>query len=261
MTSMGVKIRRAGKEDIASLCQVYDSFVRQFVGSTARTAKSFSRMLRGKDSMVYVAVDGQNKVIGYVHARVNKRLNRGEFAEIVAEPGQDFESVATLLVERVNVAFIERKVSAIVAGSFRNPVYEKLFPKLGFFDYELTDVFMYSILNVQRLLSELSPVFVSRLQRLKQWNGTVQMECEGHSLFLEKTKEGVEPIVWTNRPPDFKVSLSTELLTKLIFGVTEAREAHRMGQLRIENTNGKAVADKLLAALFPKRQFLIMDHW
>ena len=261
MISMEPKLRQARKHDVASILQVYDRFIREFVGSAARTQKTFKRMLKRKDNIAYVATDSKNQVIGYVHARINKRFDRGEFEEIVVDPRHNFENVAKPLVEKVNAIFMQKRVSAIAAGSLRNPAYERVFSELGFSEYESLGVFMYSVLNVQKFLSELSPVFVSRLQRLKQWNGTVQLECEGHSIFLQKTKEGVQPIVWTNQLTDFKASLPVELLTKLIFGIADAGEAHRTGRLRTEHTIGDEAAGKMLRTLFPKRQFLILDSW
>lgn len=152
-------------------------------------------------------------------------------------------------------------MAAIIAGSVRNPAYEKLFPKLGFSEYESMDVFMYSVLNVQKFLNELSPVFAAHLKHLKKWNGTVQIECEGHSIFLEKVYENVQRIVWTSRPADLKVMLTSDLLSKLIFGTVDANEAYLTGQLKIEALRKKEVADQLLETLFPNKQFLIMDFW
>lgn len=254
-------LRPARKDDVAALLQVYDSFIRGYVGSAARAQKNFQRMLNRKDNIVYVATDSENKVIGYVYARVNKRFDRGEFEEIVVDPSCDFVNVAKLLVEKVNAIFMKKHVSFIAMGSLRNPAYERVFSELGFSEYESLGVFMYSVLNVQKFLSELSPVFISRLQRFKQWNGRIQLECEGHSIFLQKTKDGVQPIVWTNQLIDFKASLPVSLLTKLIFGIADVSEAYREGQLKTEHTIGEAAASKMLKALFPKRQFLILDSW
>lgn len=258
---MEIKLRQARKEDISTLLQIYEGFIRQFVGSAARTPKTFQRMLKRKDNIVYVACDGKSQIIGYVYARINKRTNRGEFEEIVVDPRHNFENVAKPLVEKVNSILVQKHVLAIIAGSIRNPAYEKIFPELGFSKYESLSVFMYSVLNVQKFLNELSPVFVNRLQRLEQWSGTLQLECEGHSIFLQKTKEGVQPIVWTNQRIDFKTSMPVSLLTKLIFGAANASEAHRTGQLKIEHATGREATDKMLNALFPRRQFLIMDNW
>src|SRR3989304_6869048 len=118
---MEITVRQARKEDIEQMLQVYSSFTQQFVGSASRTPRHFRRMLQRKDNMNLVALDKQNRIIGYVQARYEKRLNRGEFREIVVDPKQDFEQIAEQLVEKVNVLFMEKKVSEITAGSLQDP--------------------------------------------------------------------------------------------------------------------------------------------
>jgi len=258
---MEVTVRQARKEDAEQILEVYKEFIKQFVGSAFRTTKPFSRMLRRKDSVNWVALNDQNRVIGYVHARIEKRTNQGEFRDIIIHPKHDFQEVAQPLVEKVNATFVAKRVSSIVAASIRNPAYEKLFLKLGFFESESNDVFMFAILNVQKFLSELSPLFINRLKPLEYWNGVAQIECEKHSLFLQKTSEKVQSIVWTNQPVDLRVILTRELLTKLVFGLADPVESHRTGQLKVETTKSSEKANQLLKALFPQRQFLIMDYW
>jgi N-acetylglutamate synthase-like GNAT family acetyltransferase len=258
---MEFKVRAASRQDIEKMLQLYFSFTEHFVGSAARTPKSFVRMLRKKDNINYVALDSQNRMVGYVHATLEKRNHTGEFREIVVDPKHDSEQVASLLVEKVTADFNKRKVAAIVAGSLRNPVYERIFPKLGFIESESMGVFMYAILNAQKLLSELEPVFANRLKGAEGWNGLAQIQCDEHSLFLEKTTEKVQQIVWTNQPVDFKVMLSGAILVKLIFGVTDPLECRKSGQLKVEAMVGEARAVKLLERLFPRSQFLIMDFW
>jgi len=258
---MEITTRQAKKEDAHQMLRVYDNFAKQFVGSASRTIRNFRIMLRKKDNINWVALDHQEQIIGYIHARLEKPPNRGEFREIVVDPKHVFEHVAKPLVEKVYTVFLEKKVSAITAGSIRNPSYEKLFPALGFFESESTDVFMYAILNVQKFLNELSQVFINRLKHLENWNGVAQIECEEHSLFLQKTNEEVQPIIWTNQLINLKITLTRELLTKLVFGLADAIESYRNGQLKVETTESSDKTNQLLKALFPKRQFLIMDYW
>ena len=159
---MEITVRHARKEDIEQMLQVYNSFTQQFVGSASRTPRHFRRMLQRKDNINFVALDKQNRIIGYVQARYEKRLNRGEFREIVVDQKQDFEQIAEQLAKKINAFFMEKRVSEIVAGSVQNPAYQKLFPKLGFFETESMGVFMFAILNVRKFLNELSPDFVNR---------------------------------------------------------------------------------------------------
>jgi len=258
---MEFKLCTASKKDKEKMLQLYISFTKHFVGSASRTPKSFTRILRKKDNINYVALDSQNRIVGYVHATVEKRNNTGELREIIVDPKHDFEQVASLLIEKVNADFDKKKVAAIVAGSLRNPVYERIFPKLGFMESESMGVFMYTILDAQKLLNELQPVFAARLKGSEDWNGLAQIQCDEHSLFLEKATAGVQQVVWTNRPVDFKVMLSGTVLVKLIFGVADTLECRKSGQLKVEATVGKAKATKLLERLFPRSQFLTMDFW
>jgi len=258
---MQIQLREARREDIPQMLNVYNEFTNAFVGAASRDKEDFRRMLRKKDNINWVALDNQNSMIGYVHARLEKRINRGEFEEIVVDPKQDFEPVARALVEKVCNTFLEKKVTAIVAGSLRNPIYEKIFPALGFFESESMGVFMYTILDAQKFLNELAPIFADRLIKLEEWSGLTQIECEGHSVFLQKTRGKVEPIVWTNRTIDFKVNLTRDTLTKLVFGVADSGESLKTNQLMVETTLSQEETTQLLRALFPKKQFLIMDGW
>lgn len=258
---MDFTVRPASREDADQMLRVYDSFTRQFVGSAARTRKSFQRVLRGKENISWVALDIQDQVIGYVTARLDKRMNRGEFREIAVDPGHDFEQVAKPLVEKVNSVFTEKKVSAIQAMSIRNPWFEKLFPRLGFFESESLGVFMYAVLDARKLLNETSQVFINRLKQTENWNGLIQIDCEGHSTFLHKTGGEAKQVIWTNRPTDIKVRLNAALLTRLIFGVADPVQSLEKGELQIETSMDKILATRILRQLFPQTQFLIMDYW
>ena len=258
---MDFKVRKASKKDREKMLQLYTSFAKDFVGSASRTMKSYVRMLRKKDNINYVALDSQNRIVGYVHAVFEKRNNTGEFREIVVDPKHDLEQVASLLVEKVNADFAKKKVAAVVAGSLRNPAYEKIFPKLGFMESESMGVFMYTILDAQKLLNELQPVFAIRLKGAEGWNGLVQIQCDEHSLYLERANENVHTVVWTSRPADFKIKLSGKILTKLILGVADPLECRGSGQLETEAAIGSSKANQLVEHLFPRRQFLTMDFW
>jgi N-acetylglutamate synthase-like GNAT family acetyltransferase len=258
---MQLQVREAKKEDIPQLLNLYNEFTNTFVGSALRNLQDFRRGLRRKDNINLVALEKQKRIVGYVRAHFEKRFNRGEFAEIIVNPMCDFEQVAKPLVEKVHSIFVKKKVISINAGSIRNPVYEKLFPELGFFETESNGVFMYAILDVQKFLNELQPAFASRLKQLKESDLLIQIDCEGNSIFLNKTGEKVEPLVFTNQTIDFKLILSREVLTKLVFGIEDAVESIKTGQTRAETTLTPKATTQLMKTLFPRKQFLIMDYW
>jgi len=258
---MTFQLREAKREDIPELLNLYNHFTRTFVGSASRTLEDFRRFLRRKDNQNWVAIDNEKCIVGYARAHFEKRFNRGEFAEIIVHPSCDFEQVAKPLVEKIHGMFVKKKVLSITAGSVRNPEFEKIFPALGFFESESMGVFMYAILDTQKFLNEVQPTFANRLKQLKERSALIQIECEGSSIFLQKTNENVEPLVFTNEPVDFKVTLSRDLLTKLIFGITDAVEPFKAEQLQVVTTLNQQKANGVLKTLFPKKQFLIMDYW
>ncbi|HKZ93114.1 MAG TPA: hypothetical protein VJ249_00845 [Candidatus Bathyarchaeia archaeon] len=258
---METTMRQATRGDAQQMLQAYNNFTRQFVGSASRTIKQYRIMLRKKENINWVTLNRENRIIAYLHARIEKRLNRGEYREVVVDPEYSFDDVSRPLVEKVHAVFMEKKVSAITAGSIRNPAFQKLFSRLGFFESESTDVFMYAVLDVQKLLNELTPVFANRLKQVRNWNGLVQMECNGRSIFFQKAGENVNSVVWTNQPSDFKIKLDPSVLTKLIFGVADALECLKTGQLEVKAQSGKKQIGRLLKSLFLQKQFLIMDYW
>jgi hypothetical protein len=257
----GVTVRPACKEDGSGMLKVYESFTRQFVGSAARTVKSFQRMLRGKEKVNWVALDNRGRIIGYVSARLERQMNRGEFREVAVDLEHDFVEVAKPLVEKVQGVFMEKKVSALQTTSIRNPLFQKLFPEFGFFESDTLGVFMYVVLDSRKFLDEILPVLITRLKQLENWNGSVQIECEGHSILLHKTIEETRQETRTNQRIDIKAELNEALLTRLIFGIADPIEASQSGELKIETRLNKETSTRVLRRLFPRKQFLIMDYW
>lgn len=261
MSKMDLRVRQATMGDKEQMLQLYSSYTKQFVGSASRTLKPYRRMLRRKDNINYVALDNQDRLAGYVWASFQEKDRAGEFREIIVDPKHDFEQVANCLIEKVNAVFAEKKAAVIFAGSVRNPAYEKIFPKLGFFESESMGVFMYAVLDVERLLNELKPVFENRLNKARNWKGLAAIECDEHSLCINKASEGARHVIWTNEPVDFKVKLSKAILTRLIFGVADPIECLENGEVTVESTVSREKTSILLRYLFPRSQFLMMDFW
>ncbi|MFX1598425.1 MAG: SCP2 sterol-binding domain-containing protein, partial [Promethearchaeota archaeon] len=123
------------------------------------------------------------------------------------------------------------------------------------------DIFMFSILDSRTLLMEIKTVFLSRLERMKRWEGLVLIECEGNDIFIRRAKESVEIIVWTNQPVDLKIIVSRERLIRLVFGVMDPIESLKSNQVEVKTSLSQKERDRLLRSLFPEQQFLIMDYW
>jgi len=258
---MQIQTREARKEDAQQMLNLYNDFAREFEGPASRDLKTYRRLLRRKERINWLAINEQRKMVGYISSRFDKRRREGYIGEIVVDPTQDFEKVAKPLVDRAYNTLVEKKSAVIAAGSLRNPRPEKIFETLGFIGLESTSVFMYTILNTQKFLNELAPILASRLKKMKGWTGLAQIECDGHKVLIQKTEENIDPIVWSNQPVDFKVTLSRGVLIKLIFGIVDPIEANQTGQLKVDTVQNPATTNQLLRVLFPKRQFLIMDYW
>ncbi len=259
--AMQMRIREMRKEDAQQLLSVYCRFAKEYVGLASRDIKTYKRLLRRKENIGWVALNQKGNIIGYVTARFDKRKREARLREIVIDPNRDFEQIAKPLVNKAYKSLLKKKPAVISAGSIRNPYYAEIFPQLGFFDIESTGVFMYVILDISKFLTEISPVLANRLKQLKQWNGLLQLQCEEHSLFIKKQQGNIETLIWTNQKPDFKITLSRELLTKLLFGVADSVELFKKGRLKVETTLNEKEASQILATVFPKKQFLIMDFW
>jgi len=257
--AMQMRIREMRKEDAEQLLSVYRRFAKEHIGLASREIKTYKRQLRRKENIGWVALNQKGNTIGYVTARFDKRKREARLREIVIDPNRDFEQIAKPLLDKAYKSLLRKKPAVISAGSIRNPYYAKIFPQLGFFDVESTGVFMYTILDTQKFLTEISPVLAYRLKQIKKWNGLLQLQCEEHSLFIKKQQENTETLIWTNQKPDFRIILSRGLLTKLLFGVADPVGFFESGQLKVETTlNGKE-ASKILATVFSKKR--LMDLW
>jgi len=178
---MPLQIRQMRCNDAEQLLKLYQQFVLLYVGSAARTLKSFQRMTRRKDNLRWVALAKRGKIVGYVSATYAKGRRTGRIHEIIVDPQHDFTTVACLLAEKVHNTFIEKGAAMIQASSIRNPNYPQIFPKLGFFEVETDGVFMYSITDTAKFLTEISPIISHRLKQLPAFNGVLQMTCEKNS--------------------------------------------------------------------------------
>lgn len=258
---MRMRIREVRKEDAEQLLSIYCRFAKEYVGLVSRDIKTYRRILRRKENISWVALNQKGNIVGYVTARFDKRKREARIREIVVDPDKDFKQIAGLLVNKAYKSLLEKKPAVIHTGSIRNPHYAEIFPQLGFFDMESTGVFMYAILDIPKFLTEISPVLTNPIKRLKKWNGLLQLQCEEHSLFIKKQEGDIETLILTNQKADFRIMLSRGLLTELLFGIEESVESFRKGKLKVETALNEKETVQILATIFPKKEFLIMDFW
>lgn len=264
---MKIQLREARKEDIPRMLELYNKFSRQFVGVAYRDRRAFRLMLRKEDKSYptdlinWVAVEGGNHIIGYAHARFYRRSKWGDIIEIVVDAEEGFQEIAQKLIEKINDVLVKKKATVVTSYFVQTPAYEKIFADLDFFELKTNDIFMFSILDSRTLLMEIESIFLRRLERMKRWEGLVQIECEKNDIFIRRTKEGVETPVWTNQPIDLKITSELESLIQLVFGIMDPIETLKSNRIKVKTSLGQKERDRLLRSLFPEQQFLIMDYW
>lgn len=261
MSKMRFQIREMQPDDAEQLQRIYQSFVSGYVGPSAREFKVFRLMASKRDNLRWVALDTQGKIVGYISSTYAKGRKQGRINEIVVESNYDFETVARPLVDKIYKIFLEKGAASIYVHTIRNPQYAKIFPKLGFLSLETDGVFMIVVHNVPRFLHEITPILARRLERLQNWKGWLQLNCEEHSVFLRKSDEKVQSFIWTNREVNLQIFLDAKVLADLLLGVLTLQEAIEERKMRVETASPRNRTNKLLTTLFPKRQFLAFDFW
>jgi len=258
---MEIVSRKMEKGDVQKLLEIYQKFAERYVGCIRRDLRYYRKFLRKQDDLRWVVLDKNNRLIGYVLGRYEKRRKRGRITEIVVDPHYDFSTVAKLLVEKLQSVFIEKNAAVIDAASIKNPFYAKVFPDLGFFDVKTDGVFMYTVLDVSKFLHEISPILATRLKNVEDWNGLIQIRCDEYNLLFRKDLEEVEEHFWTNMQPDCNIALDKDTLTRLLLGVVDVLNLYKTGKITIKAKFTDEKTEQILKALFPKPQFLALDYW
>ena len=248
--------------DLAQLQQVYHRFCLDHVGPLSKKPLFFKRLSRKKDDFHWVAVDERRRIVGYISSTYKKGRRQGIINEIIVDPRCEFESVARPLLEKVYNAFVAKRAAVVHVESIRNPQYDRVFPELGFFQVETDGVFMCTVNDIERFLNAAMPVLVSRLERIKDWDGWFQIVCEGFSRFFKKEGKDVRQFVWTNHVIDVKVSFKdVNILASLLLGQVEIKDALIKGIVEVEGDFSRNEAVEVLVNLFPKLQFLASNFW
>ncbi|MDI6904693.1 MAG: hypothetical protein QMD13_04280 [Candidatus Bathyarchaeia archaeon] len=124
---MQFQIRQMQQGDAEQLQRIYQCFVLNYVGPVARGLKVFRRMARKKDNLRWVALDEQEKIVGYILSTYMKGKRLGRINEIIVDPNYDFETVACLLVDKVYNIFWKRVQQSFTQRLSETPTTRKSF--------------------------------------------------------------------------------------------------------------------------------------
>jgi len=260
---MNITIRAAGPEDAEAMLNLYQQFAGRFVGPPPRRVSAYRRMLRSRRVLAWLALNENGRPVGYVLAHFYPGRREARIDELVVSLDDDGRRVAQRLLEVAVHRLMELEPAVIYAptGSSRDPIYERVLPKMGFFSVDSSWVFMLAVIDPAIFLRDVFPTLAHRLRRLEGWSGLLQLECEGESLFILKDGANVERIIWTGRSADVKIRLSRKLLVQLLFGVVRPSKALEEGELEVCSSLTQGEVRRLLETIFPEVRFVIMDVW
>jgi predicted N-acetyltransferase YhbS len=261
MNKTQLEIRQMVRKDAEQLHKLCESFVQDYVGPLERNVKFYQRVARKKDELRLVVTNPKGQIVGYIIASYFKGRRMGRINEIVVDPSLDFVSIAGLLVEKVYNTLVHKGAATIQAPTMLNPKYAQIFPNMGFFKVETQDVFMFAINNVPRFLDEIKPIIASRLKKIQNLNGTLEIKCREQSLFFQKEEEKIHQYEWTNRDIDCRILMDEHTLAEVLLGVTEVETARNGGKVLVETSLSERKVGEMLVRLFPKRQFLALNFW
>jgi N-acetylglutamate synthase-like GNAT family acetyltransferase len=256
-----IALRKMEKGDVQRLLDLYQRFAEQYVGCSRRDVEHYRKLLRKKSDLRWVALDENNKVIGYALGHYEKWAKRGNINRVVVDPDYDFTTVAKALVAKLQSILIQKGAAAIYVGVIRNPFYSEVFPDMGFLKFDTDGVFMYTLLDVTKFLHEITPIIAKRLKRIEGWSGLIQIQCGGHSLFLKKERGEVKEYFWTNVEVDCEVVLDEDTLVKLLLGAMDVMDAQEARRVIVRTNFDDKKSERLLRIIFSKNQFLALDYW
>ncbi|HML03947.1 MAG TPA: GNAT family N-acetyltransferase [Candidatus Bathyarchaeia archaeon] len=258
---MALQIRLMQPIDVEKLHGFYEQFALNFVGPAKRQQRQFQNMARRKDNLRWVALNERGEIVGYISATYAKGRRTGRVNEIVIDPKFDFETVAGILVDKVQSVFLEKGAAQILAGGVQNPDYSKMLFILGFWHMKTDGVFMYVIIDIAQFLNEITPLIVKRLNILTEWNGLLRIACENHHKLFKKEGETVQTLLSTSDPSDCDIMMNANGLIRVLLGAIDVQNAWSEGLITVKTDLSKNKTKELLLTLFPRKQFLTFDYW
>ena len=258
---MALQVRLMRSNDAEKLHGFYEQFALNFVGSAKRQQRQFQSMARRRDNLRWVALNERGEIIGCVSAAYAKGRRTGRINEIIVDPKYDFETIGSVLIDKVQGVFLEKGAAQIRAGGVQNPDYSKMLLNLGFWHIKTDGVFMYAITDAAQFLNEITPLIVKRLNILTEWNGVLRIACENHDKLFKKEGETVQALLSTNHPSDCDVTMNANSLVRVLLGAIDVQNAWSEGLITVKTDLPKNKTKELLLTLFPRKQFLTFDYW
>ena len=259
----GIVIRPYKVGDEVLMKNARNTFCSDMLNSRPQPAK---RHRLSDTQFIYIAeMDG--KVLGYVKVQGNEEAKTVLFKEFCLIPNSDdtstspagsCEEIGAMLLCTLHNELVKREYTQIswyLDGEEKKDYIRKLFSNSGYTLADTDWVWMFKIINLPMLLSELIPLLEKRLRAsdvFKDWQGTIEINGTEHHASLT-IKSGMIHVS-ADTLPETGLSISTDnaTLTCFILGIFTPYDAYLQNQLHIEPTINSSVAG-LLETLFPKQ--------
>ncbi len=258
----GLVVRPYALGDETAMAGVLNAFYADRVERRPRRAE---RRRTSKTRLIYLA-EKDGELLGYVQAQCYAKVKSVHITEFCLKP-QPSEGSAPPegFLEDVGAAMLCALHNELVKREYKRIRYEPeaegdkhrvktLFHNFGYTSSDAGWVWMFKIVNLPMLLSELSPLLLKRLNEsdaYKDWQGTISIKGSEHQASLTIRDDEIH--VSEEAVEDTGIHLSTDddTITRFILGVVSPYAAYLQNQLHIVPTVNSSVAG-LLGTLFPK---------
>lgn len=245
------KVRNLRVEEKNELFNLYQKPASQYIGLTERSPNWYEEHLMRRKPGECVVLTRGKEIIGYLLGSLKPEKKEAWIDEIIVDPDVNLELTTKQLILAACENYASMSMNSVKASIFfRDIPFLSVFQELGFEYTQTNRVFMFKVVNANNLLLQLGRTLANRLKALHEWEGVLELEFPGGSLYLRKHGDMTCRPLWTNIQPDVKVKLSEKQVGKFV-----------VGQDITDVIIDKPMARKILHTIFPSRPFLIYDRW
>ncbi len=259
----GIVIRPYKDGDEVLMKYARNTFCSDMLNSRPQPAKRY----RLSDTQFIYIAEMDGKILGYVKVQCNEEAKTALFKEFCLIPNSDdcattqsgsCEEIGAMLLCTLHNELVKREYTQIswyLDGEEKKDYIRKLFSNSGYTLEDTDWVWMFKIINLPMLLSELSPLLEERLigsDVFRDWQGTIGIKGTEHQASLI-IKDGIINVSTDSLPvKGIYISTDDDTLTNFILGIYTPYDAYLQNQLHLEPTVNSSIAG-LLETLFPKQ--------
>ena len=260
----GLVVRPYTPGDEVAMAGALNAFYADRVERRPRRAE---RRRTSKTRLIYLA-EKNGELLGYVQAQCNKKVKSVRITEFCLKPVPSegsthpegfLEDVGTVLLCALHNELVKREYKRIryepEAEGDKHYI-KTLFHNFGYTSEDVGWVWMFKIVNLPMLLSELSPLLLKRLNEsddYKGWQGTISIKGSEHRASLTIKDGEIRVSEEVSEGSGICLSTDDDTITRFVLGVTTPYRAHLQNQLHIAPTVNSSVAH-LLGTLFPSHR-------